>query len=124
MVLDFEPHANRIVVHVDSGRIDAWKREPYYSEIKKWALGASQNQGQVIVWQGLEAVAVLPGREINLGRVRSDQLIITSEKRTLSGTTFDVMLMERNDPRLAGMRQPTSDDPQTISIIGRRPGKG
>lgn len=123
MVLDFEPHANRIVVHVDSGRNDAWKREPYYSEIKRWAVGASQNQGQVIVWQGLDAVAVLPDREINLGRVRSDQLIITSEKRTSTGITFDVILMERNDPRIAGMEHPTSDNPQTISIVGRIPGK-
>lgn len=119
MVLDFEPHANRIVIHVDSGRIDAWRREPYYSEIKQWALRASQNQGQVIVWQGMDAVAVLPDREINLGRVRSDQLIITSEKHTLTGIKMDVMVMERNDPRLTGIRQPTSDDPQTISIIDR-----
>jgi hypothetical protein len=119
MVLDYEPHANRIVVHVDSGRSDAWRREPYYSEIKQWALRASQNQGQVIVWQGLDAIAVLPDREVNLGRVRSDQLIITTEKRTLTGIKFDVTVMERNDPRLAGIQQPTSDDPQTISITGR-----
>ncbi len=77
----------------------------------------------MIVWQGLDAVAVLPDREINLGRVRSDQLIITSEKRTPTGITFDVMLMERNDPRIAGMEQPTTDDPQTISVVGRIPGK-
>src|SRR5687767_4771453 len=44
IVLDYEPHATRIVVHVDSGRSDAWRREPYYSEIKQWALRASQNQ--------------------------------------------------------------------------------
>jgi hypothetical protein len=123
MVLDYEPHANRIVVHVDSGRSDAWRREPYYSEIKQWALRASQNQGQVIVWQGMDAMAVLPDREVNLGRVRSDQLIITTEQRTLTGPKFDVTVMERSDPRLAGIQQPTRDDPQTISIVGRSQGK-
>ena len=114
MVLNYEAHANRIVIHVDSSRLDAWRREPYYSEIKGWAAMAAENQGQVIVWQGLDAVAVLPDREINLGHVRSDQLIIT--RATAAGVPFDVILMERDDPRIAGIPQPTEDDPRTTSI--------
>lgn len=102
MVLHYEPFANRIVVHVDSGRRDVWLKEPHYSQIKEWAERAAENEGQVIVWQGLDAIAVLPDREINLGRVRQDQHILTHERRTPFGSTFDVIVVEADDPRVVG----------------------
>ncbi len=100
MVLDYEPQANRIVVHVDQGRIDAWRAEPYYSEIKDWARRAADNRGQVVVWQGRDAVVVLPAEEKNLGPVRDDQFILTAERHGSSGVTFDVIVVEKDDPRL------------------------
>ncbi len=113
MVVDFEPHANRIVIHVDGTRPDTWRRQTYYSQIKQWSLAAAHNRGQVVVWQGLDAIAVLPDRDVVLGPVREDQLIITSERHTPFGLKLDVMLMDRNDPRLAGMKVPTKEDPTT-----------
>jgi hypothetical protein len=100
MVLDFEQDSNRIVIHVDSCRLHAWRKEPYYSEIKGWAVAAAQNRGQVIVWQGNDAVAILPDREKNLGPVRADQFIITSQKTGPLGIELDVLVVEKDDPRL------------------------
>jgi hypothetical protein len=100
MVIAYESENNRIVVHVDPGRVGAWREEPYYSEIKDWAIRASENQGQVIVWQGQDAIAVLPDRDKNLGPVREDQFIVTSEKRRLDGVELDVMVVDRGDPIL------------------------
>jgi len=99
MVLAYEAHANRIVVHVDAGRPYAWKKEPYYSQIKTWARNAIAIRGQVIVWQGLDAVAVLPDRDVNLGRVKGTQVIVSIPK---PGGGFDLTLMDHDDPRLKG----------------------
>jgi hypothetical protein len=106
MVVHYEDHAERLVIHVDATRRDAWKKEPYFSQIKNWARRAAERQGQVVIWQGLDAIVVLPDREKPMGRVRSDQLIITIEKRTPFGTELDVEIMDRDDPRLAGRRLP------------------
>jgi hypothetical protein len=82
MVLAYdEVHAPRLSVHVDPARPDAWRKEPYYSQIKRWAVAAAQQRGQVIVWQGRSTVAVLPDRDKDLGEVRPDQFIITSARQ-------------------------------------------
>ena len=104
MVLDYEADANRIVVHVDKDRSDSWRREPYVSEIKRWAIASAQHAGQVVVWQGLDAVVVLPDGEKNIGRVKDDQIIIIAEKMGLAGPVYDVIVMEKDDPRLQQLK--------------------
>jgi hypothetical protein len=99
MVLGYEQHANRIVVHVDASRADAWKKEPFYAQIKTWAKGAARIGGQVVVWQGLDAIVVLPDRDVNLGRVKGTQVILMSAR---PGGGLDVTLVDQGDPRLKG----------------------
>ena len=36
IVLVCEAGSNRIVAHVDPGRPDAWRRAPYYQQLKAW----------------------------------------------------------------------------------------
>jgi hypothetical protein len=93
MVVSYESAA-RIAIHVDPGRPDGWRREPYYSEIKRWARAAAERQGQVIVWQGAVAIAVLPDRDKPLGALRADQLIVTVERQGPSGPVLDVEVRE------------------------------
>ena len=76
MVVTWESHANRMVINVDGGRPDAWKKPPYYADVKKWALLAVQNRGQLLVWQGKDAVAVLPDRDVFLGPLRQGQAVV------------------------------------------------
>jgi hypothetical protein len=66
MVVKFEPR--RIVIHVDKDRRDAWRKEPFQSQIRAWAQAAMAHQGEVLVFEGLEAVRVLPNGEQKLGR--------------------------------------------------------
>jgi len=67
MVVKFEPR--RIVIHVDKDRRDAWRKEPFQSQIRAWAQAAMAHQGEVLVFEGLEAVRVLPNGEQKLGRM-------------------------------------------------------
>ena len=61
-------NAPRLSVHVDPARPDSWRQEPYYSQIKRWAVAAVAQRGQVIVWQGRSTIAVLPDRDQDLAR--------------------------------------------------------
>jgi hypothetical protein len=101
MVVSYEHDANRVAIHVDPGRGDAWRNEPFLSEIRQWATAAAEERGQVIVWQGANAIAVLPDRTKLLGEVRSDQLILTSQKTGPSGIELDVHVVDRDHPMAA-----------------------
>lgn len=113
LVMNFEPHANRIIVRVDVGRTSAWRREPYYSVIRNWGVMALQNDGQVLVIEGHDTIAVLPDRDKNLGRVRDDQVMVTAVRSGIAGDNYDILVLDRDDPRLAGMTLPIESDPRT-----------
>ncbi len=66
MVVKFE--ARRIVIHVDKDRRGQWRREPYHSQIRAWAQAGMAHQGEVIVWEGLDALRIHPAGEEKLGR--------------------------------------------------------
>lgn len=113
LLVSFEADANRIVIHVDPGRPDAWRKEPFCSQIRRWAVLAPQEQRQVIVWEGKKAIAVLPDRDKDLGEVRADQMIISSVKRGPSGPILDVFVVDKDHPvaqELKRRKQVPSDD--------------
>jgi hypothetical protein len=62
LIVTFEPHAREILVHVDPDRPDAWRKEPYYSRIRRWAAEAEAGW-QVIVWQGNAKIVITPQRQ-------------------------------------------------------------
>ena len=93
----------RLSVYVDTARPNAWRQEPYYSQIKRWAAAAAAQRGQVIVWQGRSTIAVLPDRDQDLGEVRPDQFIVTSATQGPQGTMLDVVVVDRHDPAAPGL---------------------
>jgi hypothetical protein len=66
IVVKFEP--KRIVVHVDKDRKDAWRKEPFASQVRAWAQAGVMHQGDVIVWEGKDALRIGPTGEQKLGR--------------------------------------------------------
>jgi hypothetical protein len=66
MVVKFEP--KRIIIFVDRDRRDAWRKEPYHSQIRAWAQSGMAHEGEVIVWEGLDALRIHPAGEEKLGR--------------------------------------------------------
>ncbi len=105
MVISLSPEFNRLVVYVDPDRPDAWRKQPFYSDIKSWARTAVRNRGQVLVSQGRDTIAVMPDSETNLGPVRDDQLIITRRRRGAGGgTQMQHLIVDKDDPVLDAMR--------------------
>jgi len=92
-----------IFVHVDPARTDAWRQEPYYQKLKGWSRRAVAGRGQVIVKIGMRAIVILPLKEVDLGPVGDDEMVVTQEKRTAHGVELNAIKLKRNDHRAAGV---------------------
>lgn len=91
-LINYEDRAGRIVIHADPARPDAWRADPYIKTIRQWAAASRRQGGMVLVWAGSQATIVLPDREVALGHVREDQIIVPVERNSPRGVelTFEV----------------------------------
>ncbi len=90
---------NLVGVHVDPDRPDAWRREPFYSQIQRWAKTAATTKGQVVVWEGQNAVALLPSGEETLGPVPAGHHIVFRMGKGPDGRPKpDAVVMSPDDP--------------------------
>jgi hypothetical protein len=79
-----------VTVTPDPAMPDAWKREPYYSAIKRWATRfVRENKKILVVHRGF--VTVVPDREVPIGVVPPGQEIVISQ----NGATYDASLQPR-----------------------------
>jgi hypothetical protein len=99
IMLTFEPESNRIAAYVDPQRPDAWKREPYYSKLKQWARAAVPHRGQVAACAGRRTYIVFPDRDVDLGEVSHEELIVITERTTPLGVQLDAVKIRKDDPR-------------------------
>jgi hypothetical protein len=65
-----------IEIRCDPGFPDAWRKEPFRSEIQQWAVSGEPLDVTVVVITGEKMILVTPGREFDLGVVRSDERIV------------------------------------------------
>lgn len=61
--------SGRVWILVDPARPDAWRREPYYSDVRQWAKWAADARQQLLVHSAGRAIAILPDQEVDLGRL-------------------------------------------------------
>jgi hypothetical protein len=84
-----------IEIRCDPGFPDAWRKEPYRSEIHKWAVSGEARDVTVLVITGEKMTLVTPDREFDLGVVRSDERIV----REIEGTkVINVTVVKASDP--------------------------
>ena len=110
MVIALASDGKRLTVFVDSDRPNAWRKEPFYSDIKKWARAAADNQGRVIVSQGSNVITVTPDGETNLGSVDEGQIVIARRKRGSGGTETEHIVVDRDDPVVDALKLLKDDE--------------
>jgi hypothetical protein len=71
-----------IEIRCDPGFPDAWRKEPFRSEIQQWAVSGESLDLTVVVITGQKLILVTPEREFDLGVVQPDQRVV----RELDGT--------------------------------------
>jgi hypothetical protein len=65
-----------IEVRCDPGFPDAWRKQPFRSEIREWAISGETLDMTVVVVIGRKVVLVAPDREFDLGIVQQDERIV------------------------------------------------
>lgn len=81
MVLYAEGDGNRIALHVDPATPTVWRKEPYYSQIRTWAIAAAEQNQQVIIYIKNRVIAVLPDKEVDLGVMqRGDHIMVAATR--------------------------------------------
>jgi hypothetical protein len=65
-------------------------------------VAARQNRGELLLWQGRDAVVVLPDREVFVGALRAGQSIAILEKKGPGGIEHDVKVLEAANPPVSG----------------------
>jgi hypothetical protein len=78
------------LVQVDPGQAAAWKREPYYGQLKRWAAAALAERRHVVVFVNKLATVVLPDRDVALGLIEPGDRILARERPTANGVTIEV----------------------------------
>jgi hypothetical protein len=118
LVVTSDGALNRITVHVDPAKPDAWRRSPYYGTLKQWSQHAAANRGQVVVMIGTRAIVIFPNRDVDLGVVTSDELIVTGERRSPSGSYLEAYVVAR-EADTAAQDQPGASGGPADSLAGR-----
>ena len=80
ILLSFTP--GKMVVAVDPARPDAWRKEPYFSNITHWS-----SQVDVHVLIGPKTYVVFPDHVDDVGEITADHQIMTLEESTPQGRT-------------------------------------
>ena len=90
MVLTVDPITRFLLVQLDPGQPAAWKREPYYGQLKRWAAAALNEKRHVVVFLNKSATVVLPDRDVALGQIEPGDRIVARERATPNGRTIEV----------------------------------
>ena len=88
-VLTIDVNTKFLLAQVDSSQPSAWKRDPYYSQFKRWALAGLHEGRQVIIFNNKAATIVLPDKDVELGEFGPDDRVFVSRRAIVGGFTFD-----------------------------------
>ncbi len=84
-VLRLEPNGTTLAVDVDHDRPDAWRREPYYSQLKLWSEVMPKNEGLVLVYAPEGLYVITPMEDLFLKAPKRGDILETGMEETLFG---------------------------------------
>ncbi len=90
MVLGLDPLTRNMNVQVDPGQANAWKREPYYGQLKRWAAASLQQRRHVVVFLNKSATVILPDRDVPLGLFEPGDRLVARERPSPNGAVIEV----------------------------------
>ncbi len=84
-VLRLEPNGTTLDIDVDHDRPDAWRQEPYYSQMKKWSEVMPRNEGLVVVYAPEGLYVITPQEDLFLKSPKRGDILETGMEETLFG---------------------------------------
>ena len=89
----------RITALVDPGFPSAWRRSPYYENLKQWATKAAQMLPEmylVDVLIGQRSIVILPDRDVEVGVLEPDEGLHLEYKNVAMGRAIEVSKIKRS----------------------------
>ena len=83
---------------VDPGFPSAWRRSPYYENLKQWAIEGvrrSPDLHLVNAMIGSHCIVILPDRDVDIGILAPDEMIKLEGKETGAGLVIEVRKVSR-----------------------------
>jgi len=83
----------RLTAHVDPGYPSAWRRSPYYENLKAWAAQAVQKTPEMHLIDVMirdYTIVILPDRDVEVGIVAADELVTLDKRMTAAGNVLEV----------------------------------
>ena len=99
-VVYLQRNGANLQVAVDPNFSNAWTRPPYEAQIRQWVAEGAERGRFVFVRIGPRMIALLPGRDVDLGRVDSDDEIVMSRRPGATGLVYEVEVKRRTPPTL------------------------
>ncbi len=87
VMVDSKPE-NLLIAYVDPQRPDAWRKDPYYSALKAWSKVLLPRGIHVAIYIGAHTIIVLPDRELDVGDVGPDELVVVRGVPEPGGTRY------------------------------------
>ncbi len=84
-VLRLEPDGKTLAIDVDHDRPDAWRREPYYAQIKLWSEVMPKSEGLVLVYAPEGLFVITPMENLFLKAPKRGDILETGMENTLFG---------------------------------------
>jgi hypothetical protein len=81
-----------LTVFADPGNPFAWRRSPYYENLKHWAVHGARNTADlhlVDVMIGQRCIVILPDREVDIGHLGPGEMIHLECRPTASGAVIE-----------------------------------
>jgi hypothetical protein len=97
IVLYLVEDGRRLIAHVDAGTPNAWREKLYYDQLKLWARRGIRSGPSVVVRVGDRLIAILPDRDVDLGRVAKGDGIFIGERLTSSGPRYVAEVIPASD---------------------------
>jgi hypothetical protein len=88
----------RLTAHVDPGFPSAWRRSPFYENLKIWAKEAAQKTPDmhlVDVMIGDHEIVILPDRDVELGVLAPDEMVQLDKRMTPAGEVVEARRVKR-----------------------------
>jgi hypothetical protein len=106
IVITYDLGGRRLNAHADPLHPDAWRTEPYFSQLKSWAAIALRRNGQVVAYVERHTFVILPDRAVDLG-VMDDESFIYIEQ--VASDAWNARRLNREEASaVSGASVPTS----------------
>jgi hypothetical protein len=98
MILFFESSGKRLCVRVEPSHPNAWRREPYYSQLKHWSHAAVEARQQIVVYINKRVIVILPDKDVDFGEVELGEQIWVGARDTPAGRTWNAARIPADVP--------------------------